>query len=117
MRGFLLGIVFATVIGGTGFYLSSRHGTLNPCTAAERGLTAAVAGAVQGDIQGGVGTGAIRSLADMVVKPLTEPLIRERVRAYLGDRSWPGCAWTLVRLDLLDHDGVIEEMRSLTVRF
>jgi len=53
----------------------------------------------------------------MVFQPLTEPLIQEQVKAWVADRSWFGCAWTVARLDFGDAGDLIAELRSLTLHF
>ena len=117
MKGFLVGVLLTAVIGGFLMHLSSRYDTLNACTAAERGLTGGVMASLRADVSRQIGDDLPKGLGDMVMQPLAEPLVRERVRGYLGDRSWFGCGWLVIRLDFLDAGSLIAELRSLTLRF
>lgn len=117
MRGFLAGALLTAVIGGFLMHLSSRYDTLSACAAAEAGLTAAVVASLREDVRQSLGADMPRSLGDAVFAPLAEPLARERVRAYVGDRSWFGCGWLVVRLDFLGAGSLVAELRSLTLRF
>ena len=117
MKGFLAGALLTAVIGGFLMHLSSRYDTLNACAAAEKGLTAAVVASLRADVQRNLGADVPQSLGDAVFQPLAEPLVRERVKVYLGDRSWFGCGWLVLRLDFFGADGLVAELRSLTLRF
>lgn len=117
MKGFLAGVLLTGLIGGFLMHLSSRYDTLGACTAAEKGLSGAVLASLRGDVREALGPDVPRGLGDAMFAPLAEPLIRERVRAYLGERSWFGCGWLVVRLDFLGADALVSELRSLTLRF
>ncbi len=117
MKGFILGVVVTALIGGFLMHLWSRYDTLDACAGLERGLTEAVMASLQSDVRQGLGPQVPDRLADLVFQPLTEPLVRERVKAWVTGRWWFGCAATVVRLDFGDSAGLIAELRSLTLRF
>ncbi len=117
MRGFVLGVIVTAVVGGFLMHLWSRYQTLNACLAVDRGLTAAVTASLRTDVQKNLGPQLPDRLTDMVFQPLTEPLVHERVKAWVADHSWFGCAWTVMRLDFGDAGDLVAEMRSLTLNF
>ena len=117
IKGFIAGVISTALIGGFMTHINSRYDTLGACTALERGLTTTLVDSLRGDVRESLGTALPRSLEDMVFQPLTEPLVHERVKAYVGDRTWFGCAWGVLRLDVFDRAGLVAELRSLTLRF
>ena len=117
MNGFILGVVFTVVIGGFFTHINSRYQTLNACAALESGLTTGVIAALRGDVKREVGQDLPGKLADAMLQPLGEPVIRQKVRSQLEGRGFFGCAWDVVRLDLLGDASLIEQARSITLRF
>jgi hypothetical protein len=117
MKGFVLGVLVTALVGGVLMHLWSRYETVDACLAVDRGLTAAVTRSLRADVQRNLGPQLPGDLTDMVFQPLTEPLIQEQVKAWVADRSWFGCAWTVARLDFGDAGDLIAELRSLTLHF
>jgi hypothetical protein len=117
MRGFVLGVLVTALVGGFFTHLWSRYETLDACLALDRGLTKAVEASLRADVGKDLGQQLPDRLTDLVFQPLTKPLVQERVKAWVADRSWFGCAWTVVRLDFGNAGDLVTELRSLTLRF
>ena len=109
MKGFIFGIFVTALIGGYFTHVSSRYHTLDICTALERGLTEAVTESLIDDR-------LPATAIDMVIRPVTEPLVNLRIRSYISDRSLFGCVGALMRLEIAPEN-MVAEMRSFTLHF
>ncbi len=117
MKGFILGVATTALVGGFLMHLWSRYDTLNACTGLTQGLTEAVMASLRDDVHQGLGQQIPNHLADMVFQPLTEPLVRERVKFWVSDRNWFDCALTVVRLDFGDAGDLVANLRTLSLHF
>lgn len=93
----LLILVPALLLGA--MYVQYR--TLNSCTAATDSLTQATLAALSRDINAQAPGALTGALANDLIRPAAEPLIRSVVENDMKYKSWFDCAGSLVKLDLL----------------
>ena len=115
MKGFALGVLITVLIGSFFSHLWSRYQTLDACLALDHGLSAAVETSLRADVQKNLGSLVPDHLTDMLFQPLTEPLVHERIKGWIADRSWFGCSWGVIRLDFGGRNDLVNELLSLTV--
>ena len=117
MKAFLFGVFLTLVVGGFFFHIQRRYDTVDPCTAVERDLIAAVHTAIQADVQTKTGSNVVGQVTDALLKPVTDPVIAAEVKKQTGDQNWFQCAFEIVELDFLGQkSGRVAEIRKRLTR-
>lgn len=101
MKGFLLGVLCTVIVGGFFFHIQNNYDTLDPCTAVETDLTAAVNAAIQSEVQKKTGSNVVGQVANALLKPMADPVIVQEVKKQTADQNWFECAFEVVKLDFL----------------
>jgi hypothetical protein len=113
VKGFLLGVFLTLVIGGFFFYIQRRYDTVDPCTAVESDLVAAVHASIQADVQAKTGSNVVGEVTAAVLKPVTNPVIAAEIKKQTGEENWFQCAFEVLELDFLGQkSGRVAEIRK-----
>lgn len=103
MKGFVLGVLCTVLVGGFFFHIQSRYDTVNPCTAVERGLAAAVNASIEDEVRAKTGSDVVGQVAKAVLKPVADPVIAAEIKKQTEDRNWFECGYDIIKLDFLGH--------------
>jgi len=117
VKGFLLGVLCTLIVGGFFFHIQSHYNTMDPCTAVERGLTAAVNAAIQAEVQKKTGSNVVGQVANALLKPIADPVIAEEIRKQTAEQNWFQCALEIGKLDFLGQksERVAEIKKALSI--